>query len=37
MQFAKTVLCVDDDPETLKVRKLLLEDSGYSVMTATSG
>lgn len=37
MNSAKTVLCVDDDPETLKVRKLLLEDSGYSVITATSG
>jgi CheY-like chemotaxis protein len=37
MQSAKTVLCVDDDPETLKVRKLLLEDSGFTVMTATSG
>ena len=37
MSSAKTVLCVDDDPETLKVRKLLLEDGGYSVVTATSG
>ena len=37
MKSAKTVLCVDDDPETLKVRKLLLEHSGYWVMTATSG
>jgi CheY-like chemotaxis protein len=37
MMFSKTVLCVDDDPETLKVRQLLLEDSGYSAITATSG
>jgi CheY-like chemotaxis protein len=34
---AKRVLCVDDDPETLKVRKLLLEDGGYTVVTVTSG
>src|SRR6266481_4602492 len=34
---AKHVLCVDDDPETLKVRKLLLEDGGYSAVTASSG
>ena len=30
-------MCVDDDPETLQVRKLLLESKGYSVLTATSG
>jgi CheY-like chemotaxis protein len=34
---AKHVLCVDDDPETLKVRKLLLEDGGYTAVTVTSG
>jgi len=33
----KRVLCVDDDPETLKLRKLLLEATGYSAVTATSG
>ncbi len=33
----KTVLCVDDDPETLKVRKSLLNSSGYQVRTAASG
>jgi len=33
----KRVLCVDDDPDTLRVRKLLLESRGYSVLTATSG
>jgi CheY-like chemotaxis protein len=37
MMRAKHVLCVDDDPETLKVRKLLLEDGGYTAVTATSG
>jgi len=31
------LLCIDDDPEILKLRKLLLEASGYSVITATSG
>ena len=34
---AAQLLCVDDDPATLQVRKLLLESSGYSVRTATSG
>src|SRR5579885_1007645 len=33
----KRILCVDDDPDTLKIRKLLLESRGYSVVTATSG
>jgi CheY-like chemotaxis protein len=33
----KLVLCVDDDPDTLELRKLVLESSGYSVSTATSG
>ena len=33
----KQLLCVDDDPETLRIRKLLLESKGYSVLTATSG
>ncbi|HST13042.1 MAG TPA: response regulator, partial [Terriglobales bacterium] len=33
----KHVLCIDDDPEALGVRRLLLEDSGYSIATAKSG
>ncbi len=33
----KCVACVDDDADALKVRKLLLEAKGYSVVTATSG
>jgi CheY-like chemotaxis protein len=33
----KQVLCVDDDPEILRIRKLLLESKGYSVLTAISG
>lgn len=32
-----TILCVDDDLNTLKLRKLLLEGEGYSVLTAASG
>jgi CheY-like chemotaxis protein len=33
----KHILCVDDDLDTLKVRKLLLGSAGYSVLTADSG
>jgi CheY-like chemotaxis protein len=33
----KRLLCVDDDPEILTIRKLLLESKGYSVLPATSG
>jgi CheY-like chemotaxis protein len=31
------ILCVDDDSETLKLRKGLLESAGYSIFTAESG
>jgi len=31
------VLCIDDRPELLEIRKALLESSGYHVATATSG
>ncbi len=31
------ILCVDDEPTGLQVRKLLLESQGYKVLTATSG
>jgi CheY-like chemotaxis protein len=34
---SKCLLCVDDDGDTLAARKLLLEASGYAVMTAPSG
>lgn len=34
---AKRILCVDDDPATLKVRQILLDSAGYSVITTTSG
>lgn len=33
----KRLLCVDDDPETLRLRKHLLEAGGYSVFTANNG
>jgi CheY-like chemotaxis protein len=32
-----SILCIDDDESSLKVRKLLLEVSGYDVFTAVSG
>jgi CheY-like chemotaxis protein len=32
-----TILCIDDEEPGLKVRKLLLEASGYRVLTALSG
>ena len=31
------ILCIDDEPVGLRVRKLLLESQGYQVLTATSG
>jgi CheY-like chemotaxis protein len=31
------ILCVDDEENQLAVRKLVLERSGYAVLTATSG
>jgi DNA-binding NtrC family response regulator len=34
---APTVLCIDDLPQILKLRKLALEAYGYSVKTALSG
>ncbi len=34
---SKRIACVDDDADVLKVRRLLLEAKGYSVVTATSG
>jgi len=32
-----TVLCIDDNRESLQIRKLLLEMQGYAVLTADSG
>jgi CheY-like chemotaxis protein len=31
------ILCIDDEPVGLRVRKMLLETQGYKVLTATSG
>jgi PAS domain S-box-containing protein len=32
-----SVLCIDDEPSNLTVRKLLLESAGYTALTASSG
>ncbi|SRR5579875_962328 len=36
-QASRLVLCVDDEPIGLKVRKILLERAGYQVLTASNG
>ena len=36
-QHKKTLLCVDDEPVGLMVRKMLFEHQGYAVLTALSG
>ncbi len=33
----KTLLCVDDNQSSLKICKIILEDFGYKVITASSG
>ncbi len=33
----RTILCIDDEPIVLSMRKLVLEDHGYCVLTAESG
>ena len=33
----KTLLCVDDNQSSLKICKIILENSGYRVLTASSG
>jgi CheY-like chemotaxis protein len=35
--MGRTILCIDDDHETLKLRKYVLEASAYAVITASSG
>ncbi|WP_047492050.1 response regulator transcription factor [Terriglobus sp. TAA 43] len=37
MRPKKIILCVDDNEQTLSVRKFLLETKGYRVLAATSG
>ena len=32
-----SILCVDDEPKALSIRRLLLESAGYQVATACSG
>ena len=36
MKPKRTILCVDDDPQSLSVRKVLLETRGYRVVCCTS-
>ena len=36
-QGSETILVVDDDPSTIEVVSQLLEDQGYTVLTATNG
>jgi CheY-like chemotaxis protein len=31
------ILCIDDDPKGVAIRKMLLESQGYEVVTATTG
>jgi CheY-like chemotaxis protein len=31
------ILCIDDEPDAIKIRKLLLESEGYQVFDATTG
>jgi two-component system, OmpR family, response regulator CpxR len=37
MRPKKIILCVDDNEQTLSIRKFLLETRGYRVLSATSG
>ena len=37
MSGSATILCIDDEPKGLIVRKMLLESHGYEVVTATNG
>ena len=37
LTFVPTVLCIDDNRQSLHIRKLLLEMQGYRVFTADSG
>jgi CheY-like chemotaxis protein len=37
LNMRPSILCIDDDESSLKIRKLLLEVSGYNVFTAASG
>jgi two-component system response regulator CpxR len=37
MKIKKTILCVDDNEQSLSIRKLMLETRGYRVIVCTTG
>src|SRR4029077_10838973 len=37
MKPKRTILCVDDNEQSLSIRKVMLETRGYRVVTCTSG
>jgi CheY-like chemotaxis protein len=37
LEISRTILCIDDDTETLEVRRRVLQNAGYRVRTAGSG
>jgi CheY-like chemotaxis protein len=37
MKVKKTILCVDDNEQSLSIRKLMLETRGYRVIVCTTG
>ena len=37
MKVKKTILCVDDNEQSLSIRKVMLETRGYRVITCTNG
>jgi CheY-like chemotaxis protein len=37
MKIKKTILCVDDNEQSLSIRKLVLETRGYRVIVCTAG
>jgi CheY-like chemotaxis protein len=37
MKAKKTILCIDDNEQSLSIRKVMLETRGYRVITCTTG
>ncbi len=37
MKVKRTILCIDDNEQSLSIRKVMLETRGYRVITCTSG
>ena len=37
MRPKRTILCVDDNEQSLSIRKVMLETRGYRVVTCTTG